>query len=79
VKSWMALFVIGFGTMWLVCIGPCRRCAEIIYNQDSYKQLADADSSKGVPLGTKITVQNWEQYETFTSVQMQAGFSKLVV
>ena len=68
-KTWMALFAIGLGTMWLVCIGPSRTCAEIVYNQHSYEQLADAIRPKGFPVGTKISSQNWERYTKFMSVQ----------
>jgi len=54
----------------------CRGArAEYLFNEDNYRQLADADSPESIPIGTKITLQNWQQYRKFMTVQMQAAFS----
>jgi len=49
--------------------------AEFVFSEDAYHQLAEADSPDTVPVGTKITLQNWQQYKKFMPVQMQAAFS----
>ncbi len=49
--------------------------AEVAFSEDAYRQLADADSPDTIPVGTKITLQNWQQYKKFMPVQMQAAFS----
>lgn len=49
--------------------------AQTVYNEDDYNQLADADSPETIAPGTKITLQNWQQYRKFIPVGLQAGFS----
>ncbi len=45
----------------LVCIcGPAA--AQINYDVANYKALADADSPETIAPGTRITLQNWQQY-----------------
>jgi hypothetical protein len=49
--------------------------AQIVFSEDAYHQLADADSPDTIPVGTKITLQNWQQYKKFMPLGMQAAFS----
>ncbi len=46
--------------------------AAVMWDQASYDQLAAADSSDTIPPGTKITMQNWQQYKKFMPIGMQA-------
>src|SRR5579885_2064296 len=46
--------------------------AVVMWDQASYDQLAAADSSDTIPPGTKITMQNWQQYKKFMPIGMQA-------
>jgi Protein of unknown function (DUF1329) len=49
--------------------------AQLTYDVANYKALADADSNDTIPVGTKITVHNWQQYKRFMQMWMQAAFS----
>ncbi len=58
----------------LVCLsGPAR--AQITYDPAIYGALADADSPETIAPGTKITLQNWQQYKKFMPIWVQAAFS----
>ena len=48
--------------------------AQLTYDVANYKALADADSAETIPVGTKITLQNWKQYKKFMQVWMQAAY-----
>ncbi len=45
------------------------------FNRAAYDTLAPADSTESIPDGTRITAQNWHQYEKFLSLAMRAFFS----
>jgi Protein of unknown function (DUF1329) len=49
--------------------------AQVNFDADAYRQLADASSATNVPAGTEITAANWQQYKQFMPIGMQAGFS----
>jgi len=49
--------------------------AQVAFSEDAYRALADADSPDTIPVGTKITLQNWQRYKKFMPVQIQAVFS----
>ena len=49
--------------------------AQLTYDVANYKALADADSPDTISPGTKITVQNWQQYKKFMPIWVQAAFS----
>jgi hypothetical protein len=53
--------------------GPAA--AQFNYDVANYKALADADSPETIPPGTKITLQNWENYKKFMPLWVQAAFS----
>src|SRR5260370_40611604 len=49
--------------------------AQLTYDVANYKALADADSAETIPVGTKITLQNWQQYKKFMPMWIQAAYS----
>jgi hypothetical protein len=49
--------------------------AQITYDVANYQALADADSPETIAPGTRITVQNWQQYKKFIPIWIQAAFS----
>src|SRR5262245_37275858 len=57
-----------------VCLGGLAN-AQLSYDVANYKALADADSTDTIPVGTKITLQNWQQYKKFMQVWTQAAYS----
>lgn len=66
------------GSLALFCALSLRAVtarAEMLFNEANYKALVDATSSDTIPLGTKITLQNWQQYKTFMPVWLQALYS----
>ena len=50
--------------------------AQMKFDPGAYTALADADSSDTIPVGTQITLQNWQQYKKFMPVGVQAMFSQ---
>jgi hypothetical protein len=47
----------------------------VTYDVANYQALADADSPETIPPGTRITLQNWQQYKKFMPIWVQAAFS----
>jgi hypothetical protein len=45
------------------------------FSIDPYNALVPADSSRTIPQGTKITLQNWRDYKGFLPVSLQALYS----
>ena len=52
----------------------CTARAEVSFDPNAYASLASADSTSGIPDGTKITTANWRQFKQFMPVGMQAQF-----
>ena len=50
--------------------------AQIKYDPNNYDALASADSSETITPGTRITLQNWQQYKKFMPIGVQAMFSQ---
>ncbi len=50
--------------------------AQMKFDPGAYTALADADSSDTIPVGTQITLQNWQQYKKFMPVGVQAMFGQ---
>jgi hypothetical protein len=48
---------------------------QIVYDPEAYRQLADAVVQQTPPVGTKITLRNWQNYRRFLPVGMQAAYS----
>jgi len=62
----------------LLCLQDPTRSeasAEFNYNVANYHAMADADSGKAIPPGTKITLQNWQKYRKFMALSLQAAYS----
>jgi len=49
--------------------------AQIKWDPANYDAMASADSSDTIAPGTRITLQNWQQYKKFMPVGVQAMFS----
>ena len=49
--------------------------AQISYGEASYKELVDSSSSDTIAPGTKITLENWQQYRRFMPIGIQALYS----
>ena len=49
--------------------------AQIVYDPEAYRQLADAAAGQTPPVGTKITLRNWQNYRRFLPVGMQTAYS----
>ena len=45
---------------------------QLKFNPQNYTSLVDATSPDTIPVGTKITAQNWQQYRRFMPVGLQA-------
>ena len=48
----------------------------INYDPANYAAMVSADSSDTIPPGTRITLQNWQQYKKFIPIGLQAMFSQ---
>jgi Protein of unknown function (DUF1329) len=55
----------------ILALAPFKAAAQVNYDLHAYESLADANSADTIPVGTKITLQNWRQYRKFMSVGMQ--------
>lgn len=67
-----------WGTIATVAIVVCLCLpakAQVTFDVANYKALADADSPETIPPGTRITLQNWQQYKKFMPIWVQAAFS----
>jgi len=67
---------------WTLCLSlllltaaPESR-AQVKFSPENYTQMADASSSATIPAGTKITVQNWQQYKQFLPMWIQGLYSQ---
>jgi len=65
--------------MAAVVLAPVAASAQQVatetFNRAAYDTLAPAGSSETIPDGTRITAQNWQQYQKFLSLAMRAFFS----
>ena len=50
--------------------------AQIKFDAAAYQALADASSTQTVPVGTSITLANWQQYKQFMPMSMVAAYSQ---
>lgn len=58
---------------WLCFTGSAA--AQVPLDEQSYDALVSADSSETIPPGTKITMQNWQQYKKFMPAGLQHLFT----
>jgi uncharacterized protein DUF1329 len=63
------------GMLVAVVLSVSTVCAQVSFDPAMYKQMADASSSETIPIGTKITLQNWTQYQKFLPVYLQVLFA----
>lgn len=50
----------------------------VSFDPSNYAALASADSKATIPVGTKITLQNWQQYRQFLPPEVQWALEKKV-
>ena len=50
--------------------------AQINFDKANYGAMASADSSDTIPPGSRITIQNWQQYKKFMPIGIMAMFSQ---
>jgi hypothetical protein len=50
--------------------------AQIKFDPAAYQALADASSTQTIPVGTSITLANWQQYKQFMPMSMVAAYSQ---
>jgi hypothetical protein len=48
--------------------------AEVVFDAEAYRQLADASSRETLAPGTAITVRNWTKYKAFIPVGLQIAY-----
>src|SRR5215469_6924307 len=49
--------------------------AQIRFDAAAYQALADANSGQTIPVGTQITLSNWQNYKQFMPLSMVAAYS----
>jgi hypothetical protein len=64
--------VIGACAIGTLMIGAAAN-AQISFDPQTYRQMADANSAATIAPGTKITVKNWQQYRQFMPLWLQAA------
>src|SRR5271155_3217620 len=70
--------LIVLGSLAIFCVlsvAAVTARAEMVFDEANYKALADDPSPDTIPIGTKITLQNWQQYKKFMPVWLQALYS----
>jgi len=75
---------LGFGSRLAVAMAAvlvstttvvAQQVATDTFNRAAYDTIASANSSESIPDGTRITAQNWQQYQKFMSLALRAFFS----
>ncbi len=61
--------------LFLAIAGSGAAFAQIRFDAGAYQALADANSSKSIPVGTQITLGNWQQYKQFMPMSLIAAYS----
>src|SRR5579862_9876029 len=69
-------FYLGLECAFLIALGVWAPAnAQIRFDRAAYQALADANSSQSIPLGTQITLSNWQNYKQFMPMSMVAAYS----
>src|SRR5208282_1233619 len=55
------MLVVSLVVAFTCSLKPGVAQAQVTFSEDAFHQLADADSPDTIPVGTKITLQNWQQ------------------
>jgi hypothetical protein len=64
-----------FCALFLAIAGSGAAFAQIRFDAGAYQALSDASSSKSIPVGTQITLGNWQQYRQFMPMSLLASYS----
>ena len=73
-KKRSASLLTGIVVGLLICALAGAAAAEMMYDPQHYHDLVDTSSPNTIPPGTKITLQNWQQYKNFMPLWLQASF-----
>jgi hypothetical protein len=68
-KSYLVGVLVGL--LLLMSWSSLARAQAVLWDNGMYESLASADSPDSIPVGTKITMQNWQQYKKFMPVGLQ--------
>jgi hypothetical protein len=72
-KKLLAIVGIGASLSWFLCSAAVA--GPISWDASNYTGMVDASSSETIPVGTQITVSNWQQYKRFLPISFQAAMS----
>ena len=64
-----------FAALLLSSVFALTASAQFSFDPKLYDALVSVDSAQTIPAGTRITLQNWQQYKQFMPIAMQALFS----
>lgn len=71
-RRWFLCAAAGLLPFWYLS-GPAS--AQIRFTEQAYNALAPADTQETIPVGTKITTNNWQKYKRFMMLNTQILFS----
>ena len=74
-KKLLGILGIGVGLAWLLCSASMAAEGAFVWDEQNYKGMIDATAPDTIPIGTQITVSNWQQYKRFLPVSIQAAMS----
>ncbi len=64
------------GALAALTVAGAARAEQMKFDPAAYTALVAGDASQSIPEGTKITLQNWQQYKDFMPIGVQAMFSQ---
>ena len=63
------------GALAALTVVGAARAEQMKFDPAAYTALVAGDASQSIPEGTKITLQNWQQYKDFMPIGVQAMLS----
>ena len=60
----------------LAVLLPGLAHAQFVFNPENYTSLAAADTPAAIRVGSRITLQNWQQYRSFMPMALVAAYSQ---
>ena len=64
------------GALAALTVAGAAQAEQMKFDPAAYTALVAGDASQSIPEGTKITLQNWQQYKNFMPIGVQAMFSQ---
>jgi uncharacterized protein DUF1329 len=71
--SWLAAIIVAAAVATLTAVASAQDLGT--FDDKLIAQFNSADSTDSIPVGTKITTANWEQYRKFMTISLQAVMS----